>query len=191
MANTFRKVYKKTGNSGTSSDYQLVGNIGVNGVELDIMKGASSSVDGELGLVPKPTKGQENSLLTGAGTFQDIDTVLNSSEKISSFLNPELLLDTGYITNTTANYTINFTDYKYLLLVARRYSSPIQTQLIPLSMFKEWIEGGPFRVIFYLYIGSDSVNTIQLEMNSGNKITITCSTTSGNYVVNIYGVWKE
>ena len=57
LANTFRKIYKKTGNSGSSSDYQLVGNIGVNGVELDIMKGASSSTDGELGLVPKPTKG--------------------------------------------------------------------------------------------------------------------------------------
>ena len=191
MANTFRKIYKKTGNSGTSSDYQLVGNIGVNGVELDIMKGASASSNGEIGLVPKPTTGQENSLLTGAGTFQDIDTVLNSSEKLSSFLNPELLLDTGYITNTTLNYTINFTDYKYLLLVARRYSSPIQTQLIPISIFKDWIESNPFRVVFYLYIGSDSVNTIQLEMNSGNKLTITCSTTSGNYVVNIYGLWKE
>ena len=41
MANTFRKVYKKTGNSGSAADYQLVGNIGVNGVELDIMKGIS------------------------------------------------------------------------------------------------------------------------------------------------------
>ena len=57
MANTFRKVYKKTGNLGTSSDYQLVGNIGVNGVELDIMKGASYSTAGEIGLVPKPTTG--------------------------------------------------------------------------------------------------------------------------------------
>ena len=47
MANTFRKVYKKTGNSGSSSDYQLVGNIGVNGVELDIMKGAASSSAGD------------------------------------------------------------------------------------------------------------------------------------------------
>ena len=53
LANTFRKIYKKTGSSGTSSDYQLVGNVGVNGVELDIMQGASSSVDGEIGLVPK------------------------------------------------------------------------------------------------------------------------------------------
>ena len=69
MANTFRKVYKKTGNSGTSSDYQLVGNVGVDGVELDIMKGATSSTDGELGLVPKPTKGQEDYILSGNGIW--------------------------------------------------------------------------------------------------------------------------
>ena len=78
MANTFRKVYKKTGNSGTSSDYQLVGNIGVNGVELDIMKGSSSSTDGELGLVPKPTKGQENYVLTGNGKFTKISTAIDN-----------------------------------------------------------------------------------------------------------------
>ena len=79
MANTFRKVYKKTGNSGSAADYQLVGNIGVNGVELDIMKGATSSVDGEIGLVPKPTKGQENFILTGNGSFKDITDVLNTA----------------------------------------------------------------------------------------------------------------
>ena len=56
MANTFRKIYKRTGSSGTAADYQLVGNVGVNGVELDIMKGATSSSSGEIGLVPKPTK---------------------------------------------------------------------------------------------------------------------------------------
>lgn len=67
MANTFRKIYKKTGNSGSSSDYELVGNIGVNGVELDIMQGASSGADGEIGLVPKPTSGQQNMVLTGDG----------------------------------------------------------------------------------------------------------------------------
>ena len=69
MANTFRKVYKKTGNSGSTSDYQLVGNIGVNGIELDIMKGATSGADGELGLVPKPIAGQEDYLLSGSGVW--------------------------------------------------------------------------------------------------------------------------
>ena len=54
LANTFRKIYKKTGSSGTSADYTLVGNVGVDGVELDIMKGATLDSEGEIGLVPKP-----------------------------------------------------------------------------------------------------------------------------------------
>ena len=99
MANTFRKVYKKTGNSGSSSDYQLVGNIGVNGVELDIMKGASSSTDGELGLVPKPTKGQENNLLTGGGTFLDIDNILGNSNTISKLDSERLMFQAWDGTN--------------------------------------------------------------------------------------------
>ena len=53
MANTFHEVYKKTG----TNSYQLVGNVGVNGVKLDIMKGASSDTVGEIGLVPKPLIG--------------------------------------------------------------------------------------------------------------------------------------
>ena len=87
MANTFRKIYKKTGNSGSSGDYQLVGNVGVNGVELDIMKGASSSSNGEIGLVPKPTSGQENYILTGDGLWKNIDTLLSSSNKIDDLNN--------------------------------------------------------------------------------------------------------
>ena len=80
MANTFRKVYKKTGNSGTSSDYQLVGNVGVNGVELDIMKGASSSTDGELGLVPRPLKTQQDYLLSGSGVWVSQNDLLGSTD---------------------------------------------------------------------------------------------------------------
>ena len=80
MANTFRKVYKKTGNSGTSSDYQLVGNIGVNGVELDLMRGASSSSDGEIGLVPKPLKTQQDYLLSGSGVWVSQNDLLGSTD---------------------------------------------------------------------------------------------------------------
>lgn len=86
MANTFRKIYKKTGNSGSTSDYQLVGNVGVNGVELDIMKGASSSADGEIGLVPKPKAGQQNRILTGNGTFQTVKSILTSESLIKNNL---------------------------------------------------------------------------------------------------------
>ena len=84
MANTFRKIYKKTGNSGSSGDYQLVGNVGVDGVELDIMKGASSSSNGEIGLVPKPTPGQENYLLSGDASWKNIDSFLSNSDTIKS-----------------------------------------------------------------------------------------------------------
>ena len=80
MANTFRKVYKKTGSTGTSSDYQLVGNVGVNGIELDIMKGASSNTDGEIGLVPKPTKGQQDYLLSGGGVWVSQNDILGNSD---------------------------------------------------------------------------------------------------------------
>ena len=65
MANTFRKIYKKTGSSGTSSDYILVGNVGVNGVELDVMKGATLESNGEIGLVPKPPKITDEDELNG------------------------------------------------------------------------------------------------------------------------------
>lgn len=67
---TFKKIYKKVANNGNSNDYQEVGTVGVNGVNLDIMKGASSSVDGEIGLVPKPTKGHQNQYLRADGTWQ-------------------------------------------------------------------------------------------------------------------------
>ena len=73
MANTFRKIYKKTGNNGNDSDYQLIGNVGVNGVELDIMKGATSEADGEIGLVPKSISGSSERYLSANGTFKEID----------------------------------------------------------------------------------------------------------------------
>lgn len=72
MANTFRKVYKKTGNNGNESDYQLIANVGVNGVDLDIMKGATTEADGELGLVPKPVSGKSNRYLSSDGTWKTI-----------------------------------------------------------------------------------------------------------------------
>lgn len=72
MANTFRKVYKKTGNNGNESDYQLIANVGVTGVDLDLMKGATTGADGELGLVPKPVSGKSNRYLSSDGTWKTI-----------------------------------------------------------------------------------------------------------------------
>ena len=67
---TFNKIYKKVANNGDINDYQVVGQVGVNGVPLDIMKGASSSADGEIGLIPKPTKGEQGKFLRADGTWQ-------------------------------------------------------------------------------------------------------------------------
>ncbi len=67
---TFNKIYKKVANNGDSNDYQVVGQVGVTGVPLDIMKGASSTSDGIIGLVPKPTKGNQNKYLRADGTWQ-------------------------------------------------------------------------------------------------------------------------
>ena len=66
---TFNKIYKKIANNGNSDDYQVVGQIGVNGVPLDIMKGANSSSAGEIGLVPKPGAGANNRYLRSDGTW--------------------------------------------------------------------------------------------------------------------------
>lgn len=68
---TFNKIYKKVANNGDNNDYQVVGQVGVNGVPLDIMKGASSSSDGVIGLVPKPNKGQQNKYLRADGTWAE------------------------------------------------------------------------------------------------------------------------
>lgn len=80
---TFNKIYKKIANNGNDSDYQAVANVGVNGVDLAVMKGASSSNDGEIGLVPKCGKGNQWKYLRGDGSWQYPDdttyTVFSSS----------------------------------------------------------------------------------------------------------------
>ena len=104
MANTFRKIYKKTGSSGTSSDYQLVGNIGVDGVELDIMKGATSGANGEIGLVPKPTAGQDKYVLQGNGIWTAPNSIIEASDTI---------VDMKSDLNQVVNYTgDSFTAYQ-------------------------------------------------------------------------------
>ena len=79
--NSFRNLYKKTGNSGDVSDYELVSTVGVDGVKLAILQGASESTDGEIGLVPKPLKGQEKYILTGDGTWTNPNTLVSIESK--------------------------------------------------------------------------------------------------------------
>ena len=120
MANTFRKIYKKTGSSGTSSDYQLVGNVGVNGVELDIMKGSSSSAAGEIGLVPKPAAGSSNRYLRCDGTWA-IPPDTNTKYTLSSFGITATASELNRLDGITATTKeLNYTD---------GVTSNIQTQL--------------------------------------------------------------
>ena len=73
MANTFRKVYKKSYTPGGNPTYELVRTVGVNDVELDLMKGCTHINDGELGLVPKPVAGKENAYLRGDGEWAELN----------------------------------------------------------------------------------------------------------------------
>ena len=84
VANTFRKIYKKTGNSGSDADYELIANVGVNGIDLDLMKGATTELDGEIGLVPKPSAGTINRYLRCDGTWS-VPPDTNTTYNLSSF----------------------------------------------------------------------------------------------------------
>ena len=120
VANTFRKIYKKTGSSGTSSDYQLVGNVGVDGVELDIMKGSSSSAAGEIGLVPKPAAGSSNRYLRCDGTWS-VPPDTNTTYKLSDFGITATAAEINKLDGLTASKTeLNYTD---------GVTSNIQTQI--------------------------------------------------------------
>jgi len=92
---TFNKIYKKVANNGNDADYQVVGQVGVNGVPLDIMSGASSSADGEIGLVPKPSKGDQNKILSGSGTFKSPTlstySVMNGRIRVGLKLDDEII----------------------------------------------------------------------------------------------------
>ena len=46
MADIINKFYRKIANNGNDSDYELVGTIGVNGIELDILQGCTESANG-------------------------------------------------------------------------------------------------------------------------------------------------
>ena len=148
MTNTFRKIYKKTGNSGSSSDYQLVGNVGVNGVELDIMKGASSSVDGEIGLVPKPTMGTANRYLRCDGTWSVPPNTVSTLSSLGITATASELNRLDGITATTKE--LNYTD---------GVTSNIQTQLntinnkIPTTSYTELTGGWGGSSLFLYRIG--------------------------------------
>ena len=65
--NTFRNLYKKVGDNGNESE----------------MQGATKESNGEIGVVPKPMKGEERSLLTGTGTWETINTIIGNNDDIT------------------------------------------------------------------------------------------------------------
>lgn len=69
MANTFRKLQKRIENKDGSYTYEPLSYVGIDNIPLDIMKGVTSSSDGVIGLVPKPSKGNTNRYLRADGIW--------------------------------------------------------------------------------------------------------------------------
>ena len=80
------KFYKKIANNGNGGDYELVGTIGVNGIELTVLQGCSASANGQQGLVPAPAAGYQNRILTGDATWKTVNTLLSNSGMIKNNL---------------------------------------------------------------------------------------------------------
>ena len=185
MVDTFTKFYKKIANSGNDSDYELVGTIGVDGVPLSIMQGCTSSNSGEIGLVPKSTNGQQNHVLTGDGTWKNVNSILGNAVK---------LVDgktySSNISNLRENYTVNFMSYRYVLVLIFQSGTIIDSKLLPVT--------SSFGSAFFNYgIASGSSLALSItqifltNFTSSNKITIGGSIIYAgnyNYKCEIYGI---
>ena len=86
MADIINKFYRKIANNGNDGDYELIGTIGVNGIELAVLQGCSASANGQQGLVPAPTSGYQDRILTGDATWKTINTLLSNSGLIKNNL---------------------------------------------------------------------------------------------------------
>lgn len=86
MADIINKFYRKIANNGNDSGYGLVGTIGVNGIELDILQGCTESTNGQQGLVPAPSAGYQNRILTGDATWKTINNLISGSGMIKNNL---------------------------------------------------------------------------------------------------------
>ena len=86
MADIINKFYRKIANNGNDGDYELIGTIGINGIELAVLQGCSASANGQQGLVPAPAPGYQNRILTGDATWKTINTLLSNSGLIKNNL---------------------------------------------------------------------------------------------------------
>ena len=86
MSTVINKFYRKIANNGNDGDYELVGTVGVGGIELAVLRGCSASANGQQGLVPAPVSGYQNRILTGDATWKTINTLLSNSGLIKNNL---------------------------------------------------------------------------------------------------------
>ena len=140
------------------------------------MKGASSSAAGEIGLVPKPAAGQQNYVLTGNGTFRDVNSILGT---------PIQIIDTGPASGSDLEktYSHNFTQYRYLLIHYCQYSNVLNSNLI--------IASSTFGGLYFFIPGmNSSFVTFIINPVSDNKIKIKIipSGRSEQYSCKIYGI---
>ena len=168
VANTFRKIYKKTGNSGSDADYELIANVGVNGIDLDLMKGATTELDGEIGLIPKPSAGTINRYLRCDGTWA-VPPDTNTTYNLSSFGITATAAEINKLDGLTASKTeLNYTD---------GVTSNIQTQInsiknkIPTTSYTELTGGWGDSSLFLYRIGDMVVFLLSavFSLPSANK----------------------
>ena len=188
------------GNSGNESDYELVSTVGVGGVKLAILQGASESTDGEIGLVPKPLKGQEKYILTGDGNWSAVGPLLSSLNYVEPI---ELIGPVKAPSGTTIEIPNGrmFTEYYYLLVVffhldPFNYSNYYFSKqfLIPDYMFLRMMNYEISNALLYKDLNCDSSLYVDVINNSfqceGYKLTFNSSAQSvkveGIHVSTIY-----
>ena len=71
MPTTFRRLNRKVKDESGEEKFELLATVGVDNIELDVMKGATSEIDGVIGLVPAPEKGNSNRYLRSDGTWAE------------------------------------------------------------------------------------------------------------------------
>ena len=205
MSTVINKFYRKIANNGNDGDYELVGEIGVEGVPLNIMQGATSSADGKLGLVPSPNITNYYHILRGNGRWDSLTSLLS----YYNYIEPESItlrgenedtlqfsLSSGYDLIDFAFISISF--YKDKRSTGDNENEMVRNFLLTNQQFKllishedslsyeylEYDDSGNFinnsQVYGKLYF--PSYNKIRIEINK-NKTLIVRIIPIGNMVI--------
>ena len=119
---------------------------------------------------------QQNYVLTGNGTFRDINSILGAPIKI---------IDTGLVSGSSTlekTYSHNFTQYRYLLVHYCGYENILNSHLI--------IAASKFSSVYYFMPGTDlNLATFIINPVSDNNIKIRITPqNNGGYNCKIYGI---